>query len=123
MLRAVRVIDDRRRRVIRDGKHRKRFQMEPLEDRRMLAVIIVDTLTDELDGSIVDADVSLRDAIALSGTGDMITFDATLDGGTILLTLGELTPVSMVDGQGHSVSSRIRDSDSRCARRSGERSG
>lgn len=91
MSRATRVIDDRRRRVVRGGKCRKRFQLEPLEDRQMLAVIIVDTLTDELDGSIADADVSLRDAIALSGTGDMITFDAALDGGTILLTLGELT--------------------------------
>ena len=84
-------MDYRRRRVVREGKYGKRFRLEPLEDRRMLAVIVVDTLTDELDGSVIDADVSLRDAIAHANVGDMITFSAALDGGTLFLTLGELT--------------------------------
>jgi hypothetical protein len=41
------------------------MRMEPLEDRRLLS-ITVNTLVDEQDGSIVDGDISLRDAIAAS---------------------------------------------------------
>jgi hypothetical protein len=77
----------------RCGTHRRfghrRLHCEPLEDRRLLA-ITVDTLIDELDGSIVDGDVSLRDALALAPADETIDFDASLDGGTILLTEGEL---------------------------------
>ncbi len=51
----------------------------------------VDTLVDEADGFIDDGDVSLRDAIAAAAPGETIDFDASLDGGTILLTLGELS--------------------------------
>ena len=68
----------------------RRLHSEPLEDRHLLAVITVDTLTDEADGSVIDGDISLRDAIAVAMAGDTIDFDAALDGGTILLTLGEL---------------------------------
>src|SRR5262249_14840717 len=39
----------------------KRLRIEPLEPRRLLT-ITVNTLVDETDGSIVDGDVSLRDA-------------------------------------------------------------
>ena len=55
--------------------------------------LVVDTLVDELDGSILDGDVSLRDAIALAESGETITFDNALDGGVIELdiALGELT--------------------------------
>ena len=63
---------------------------EPLEDRRLLA-ITVDTLIDEADGSITDGDISLRDAIAAAPAGETIDFAAPLDGGTILLTRGQLT--------------------------------
>jgi CSLREA domain-containing protein len=60
------------------------LRIEPLEDRRPLA-ITVDTLVDEVDGSIVDGDVSLRDAIAASPAGGVINFSVT---GTINLALG-----------------------------------
>ncbi|MCA9262591.1 MAG: right-handed parallel beta-helix repeat-containing protein [Planctomycetales bacterium] len=56
----------------------------------MHATITVDTLTDEADGSIDDGDVSLRDAIALAATGDAVEFASALEGGTIVLSQGEL---------------------------------
>ncbi|MEM8678236.1 MAG: choice-of-anchor Q domain-containing protein [Planctomycetota bacterium] len=64
------------------------LRLEQLEDRRLLT-ITVDTLVDELDGSIVDGDISLRDAIAAAATGETIDFAVN---GTILLdpALGEL---------------------------------
>jgi hypothetical protein len=40
--------------------------------------ITVDTLIDELDGSIVDGDISLRDAIAAAPPGETIGFDGAL---------------------------------------------
>ncbi len=64
--------------------------MEQLEHRYLLA-ITVDTLVDEADGSIVDGDISLRDALAEAVPADTIDLHASLDGGAILLTLGELT--------------------------------
>ncbi len=77
------------------GRRRKslfhrRLHSESLENRHLLAVITVDTLIDETDGSIADGDISLRDAIAVAADGDTIDFDASLDGGTILLTLSHL---------------------------------
>ena len=66
---------------------RRRLRIEPLEDRRLLS-ITVNTLVDELDGSIVDGDISLRDAIAAAPSGETINFAAT---GTINLTLGQLS--------------------------------
>ena len=66
----------------------RRLRIEPLEDRRLLS-ITVNTLVDELDGSIVDGDISLRDAIAAAPQGETINFAVT---GTINLTnLGHLT--------------------------------
>jgi hypothetical protein len=55
----------------------RRLRVEPLEDRRMLA-IVVDTIVDEVDGSIIDGDISLRDAIAAATAGEVITFDGDL---------------------------------------------
>lgn len=62
-----------------------------------MATILVDTTTDERDGSITDGDVSLRDALALASDGDTITFaggpgEVFENGGTIRLeqALGEL---------------------------------
>lgn len=63
---------------------------EALESRHLLATITVNTLVDELDGSIQDGDISLRDALAAANTGDAINFASQLDAGTIQLTLGEL---------------------------------
>jgi hypothetical protein len=70
--------------------------MERLEGRAMLA-IVVNTLTDELDGNITtDGDVSLRDAIVLAPTNETITFDPSvpgMNGGTInlLASMGQIT--------------------------------
>lgn len=69
---------------------KRRLLHERLENRHLLAVITVDTTIDENDGSILDGDISLRDALAQSGTGDTIEFDPSLDGETILLSLGQL---------------------------------
>jgi predicted outer membrane repeat protein len=58
-----------------------------------LGPIVVDTLADELDGNIIDDDVSLRDAIAAAMPGATIEFDPALFTGgpaTLLLTLGQL---------------------------------
>jgi len=68
---------------------RRVLRFEPLEKRWLLS-ITVDTLVDELDNSVVDGDISLRDALAAAPAGETIDFDASLDGGTILLTMGEL---------------------------------
>jgi len=79
-----------KRRGVRFRRTRKRtLRVEMLENRQLLA-ITVNTLIDEADGSIVDGDISLRDALAAAPAGEAIDFDVSLDGGTILLTLGEL---------------------------------
>ncbi|MEM7312056.1 MAG: hypothetical protein AAF497_02780, partial [Planctomycetota bacterium] len=65
---------------------RKRLHLESLEDRRVLA-IIVDTLVDEMDGSITDGDVSLRDAVEAASDNELIIVDTA---GTLSLDLGTL---------------------------------
>lgn len=65
---------------------------ETLEDRRLLA-ITVNTLVDELDGSITDGDVSLRDALLAHAPLETINFAPELFAGgpaTLVLTRGEL---------------------------------
>ena len=57
---------------------------------RSVLGLTVDTLVDEADGRIDDGDISLRDAIAAAAPGELIEFDALLNGGTILLSRGEL---------------------------------
>lgn len=52
--------------------------------------IIVSTLDDEDDGDVSQRDLSLREAIHLANSGDTITFDSSLSGGTITLSGGEL---------------------------------
>ena len=52
----------------RSGGTFPRLTLEPLEDRRLLT-ITVDTLVDELDFSIVDGDISLRDAMRAAAPG------------------------------------------------------
>ncbi len=76
------------------GSARSRpLRFEPLEARQLLA-ITVNTLVDEADGSIVDGDISLRDAIEVAPAGETINFAASLTSGgpaTIQLSnLGEL---------------------------------
>ncbi len=79
----------------------RRLHVEQLEDRRMLAVITVDSLADNL---FVDGEVTLREAIAAANTnlpvgdaptgsivGDTIRFAAALSGQTITLGGAELS--------------------------------
>lgn len=83
-----------------------RLRPEVLEPRNLLATV-VDTNIDELDGSIVDGDVSLRDAIA---SGDSsILFDSSLDGETIRLTLGVLEIAHRVSIDSSSLTSMTID--------------
>jgi predicted outer membrane repeat protein len=85
-------------------KHRKRLWMEQLEDRRMLAVIMVDTDQDVIDDN--DNLTSLREAILVANTvpgPDEIVFDFGHDGpATILLEQGELeiTDALTITGDG-----------------------
>jgi hypothetical protein len=58
----------------------RRLVFEPLEDRRLLAVVTVNTLVDE-NGT--GANTSLREAVAAANPGDTINFSVT---GTINLT-------------------------------------
>ena len=51
---------------------------------------IVSILEDENDGDFSAGDLSLREAIATAESGDTITFDSNLSGGTINLVDGEL---------------------------------
>ncbi|MEX2318120.1 MAG: choice-of-anchor Q domain-containing protein [Pirellulales bacterium] len=76
----------------RRSPHRRALRVEPLECRRLLTT--VNTLVDEVDGSIIDGDVSLRDAIALTAAGSTIDFDPALTAGgpaTINLTPSAVT--------------------------------
>ena len=70
------------------GRH---LHCEPLEDRRLLAVLTVDTAADTIDAG--DGLTSLREAIAeansLAGP-DLIAFDPDLTGRTISLMRGEI---------------------------------
>ncbi len=71
---------------------RRRLRIESLEDRRLLAVVTVNTIADSVDFN--DGVTSLREAIFatnLVGGPDTIQFDFGHDGpATIQLTLGEL---------------------------------
>lgn len=82
--------------------YNRRLRIERLEDRRLLA-ITVNTLVDELDGSILDGDISLRDALLAATPFETIGFDASLTAGgpaTLTLTLGELRITKDVTIQG-----------------------
>ena len=82
----------KRQRTRRGIGYSRRLRIEPLEDRRLLS-ITVNTLADELDGSVVDGDVSLRDALLAATPFETIDFAPSLfySGPTTLtLKLGEL---------------------------------
>ena len=69
----------KKRRHSADSRSRP-LRIEPLEDRRLLS-ITVNTLVDEMDGSIIDGDISLRDAIVAAAPGETIDFDPSLTSG------------------------------------------
>ena len=77
--------------------HTRRLRVEPLEDRRMLAVFSVDNLNDAGLGSLRQA---IDDANALVGA-DTVEFQAGLSG-TMALTSGEMTITDdlTIDGPG-----------------------
>ena len=92
----------------------RRPWIEPLEDRRVLS-LTVNTLVDEADGSIVDGDISLRDAIAVAPAGETIDFAPALTaGGPASLTLshGQLTITQNLTINGPGAES----ADDRCQR-------
>ena len=71
--------------VIDMGAYESQFAITPN--------LIVDSLTDESDNDFGPGDLSLREAISIAhliSGPDVITFDAGLDGGTIMLELGNL---------------------------------
>ena len=87
----------------------RRLRLEVLEERRMLAVVTVDTALDTVD--LGDGLTSLREAIFatnLVAGADTIEFDASLSGQTILLTMGELaiTDSLTIDARGWPKGSR-----------------
>src|SRR3954467_7149287 len=61
---------------------RRRLGFELLEDRRLMAVLTVNTLVDENNG-VGTGGVSLREAVSAANSGDTINFSVT---GTINLT-------------------------------------
>ena len=96
--------DSRRRSKMQP--HRRHLRIEPLEDRRLLAMVTVNTLADTVDFN--DGVTSLREAIFatnLVGGADTIEFAAALTSGgpaTLTLTKGELkiTDALVINGPG-----------------------
>ena len=80
----------------------RRLRCEPLEDRRLLAIVLVDTEQDVIDFG--DGVTSLREAIFATNTvpgADEIVFDFGHDGpATILLQYGELEITEVAGDQG-----------------------
>ncbi|MEO1669634.1 MAG: choice-of-anchor Q domain-containing protein, partial [Cyanobacteria bacterium J06631_2] len=77
-------------RTVGDGTDIGAFEVQDNGGGEMPTNLIVSTLIDENDGDFSAEDLSLREAIAIADSGANITFDGSLIGGTIDLTLGEL---------------------------------
>ena len=88
--------------TIRRQNNKARLIYKPLEDRRMLAPLVVDTIDDVV--SRTDGVTSLREAITLANSSDgsvsAITFDNSLSGQTVSLgtTLPLITADITIDG-------------------------
>jgi hypothetical protein len=63
----------------------RKLRLEPLEDRRLLAVVTVTTNLDTVNAS--DGLLSLREAIAQVSSGGTVQFDGSLAGKTIRWTI------------------------------------
>ena len=74
--------------------------------------LVVSILEDENDGDFSAGDLSLREAIALAESGETITFDSDLSGGTITLALGELDINEALTIQGLGAENLTIDADS-----------
>jgi hypothetical protein len=90
------------------NKKGRRIRLEPLEERAMLAVLAVDSLSDG-PVNLTDGNTTLRDAIAMAADestypgADEVTFDASLGFNTpqsITLTSGQLEIASDVSIEG-----------------------
>ena len=67
------------------------FQNPSATDTADYNPLLVSTLEDETDGDTSAGNLSLREAIAQARSGETITFDSALSGGTINLSQGELS--------------------------------
>jgi len=65
----------------------RKLGFEPLEDRRLLAIVTVNTTVDENNGT---GNVSLREAVAAANSGDTIQFAANVTGTINLASFGEI---------------------------------
>ncbi len=82
---AIRLGSARPSRAVLHSRLRRRPDLEVLEDRRLLAQIVVNNPTD----SPVSGETDLRQAIAAAVSGDAITFDATVFATPQTITLGQ----------------------------------
>jgi CSLREA domain-containing protein len=104
------VFSSAKQRVARNTAYHRRLICEPLEDRRMLSVFMVENLADGTVTAANEQPGTLRQAIfdANANPGDdTIEFASSLSGGTIALSAGELaltdtTGVTTITGLGAS---------------------
>ncbi|MEO1690741.1 MAG: calcium-binding protein [Cyanobacteria bacterium J06631_6] len=75
--------------------------------------LVVSTLEDENDGDFSQGDLSLREAIAISESGDTITFYSELANGTIDLSLGQLVIDKSLTINGLGASNTVIDAGAR----------
>lgn len=96
-----------------DGSGTRRRDMGAYERQTVAGLApVVDTVVDEIDGNYGPGDLSLREAVGLANGSigpDTITFDPSLSGERILLTMGELLIFDSVtiDGATNSASVTI----------------
>ncbi|MEM7315388.1 MAG: hypothetical protein AAF497_19785, partial [Planctomycetota bacterium] len=75
--------------------HLRRLGFEALENRRQLAVLVVDSVADIDDGDFSAGNFTLREALGVANSTsdpDTVTFDESLSGATITLS-GSVLPI------------------------------
>jgi hypothetical protein len=82
--------------------HRRQLAFEPLEDRRLLAIVTVNTTIDENNGT---GNTSLREAVATANSGDTIQFAPSVTGTINLASFGQIqiSKNLTIQGPGSSV--------------------